>query len=126
MDCIALADRVGEEIPAGLLDPDAPHVGSYWEVHGRFVAQVEEAIDIKAAGLNHFTWVLDIRDRRTGEDLYPELRERVLAGPSDRAPLTRDMLRLNGYLLVPGATHPSEYLPSTHNPATTPWRPHNL
>jgi alpha-galactosidase len=51
----ALADRIGAEVPAVLLDPDAPHVGSYWEVHGRFVAQVEEAIDIKAAGLNHFT-----------------------------------------------------------------------
>jgi alpha-galactosidase len=123
---IALADRVGAEVPAVLLDPDAPHVGSYWEVHGRFVAQVEEAIAIKAAGLNHFTWILDIRDRRSGEDLYSELRERFLAGPADREPLTRDMLRLTGYMPVPGDTHLSEYLPYTHNPATRPWERYNL
>src|SRR5205085_1086377 len=105
----------------GLRQPYAENGGP-----GRFVAQVEEAIDIKAAGLNHFTWILDIRDRRSGEDLYPELRERFLAGPADREPLTRDMLRLTGYLPVPGDTHLSEYLPYTHNPATRPWERYNL
>ncbi len=29
----------------------------------------EEDLDIKAAGLNHFTWVLDVRRQSTGEDL---------------------------------------------------------
>ncbi|MBC7814077.1 MAG: hypothetical protein H7175_23185, partial [Burkholderiales bacterium] len=35
-------------------------------------------LDIKAAGINHFSWVFDIRDKETGEDLYPLLRERWL------------------------------------------------
>ena len=33
-------------------------------------------LDIRAAGLNHFTWILSIHDRRTGEDLYPLFRKR--------------------------------------------------
>src|SRR5262245_47035705 len=32
--------------------------------------------DIRAAGLNHFTWILSIRDRKSGEDLYPLFRKR--------------------------------------------------
>ncbi len=34
-------------------------------------------IDLRAAGLNHFTWVLDARHRDTGEDLYPVFREKL-------------------------------------------------
>jgi len=123
---IALADRLGIEPPAPLLDPDAPHDRAFWEVAVRFQGQVGEAIDIKAAGLNHFTWMLDVRDRRSGDDLYPELRARVLADPTEREPLTRDMLRLTGYLPVPGDMHLSEYLPYTHNPVTKPWERYKL
>jgi len=36
-----------------------------------------EEVDLKAAGLNHFTWVLDARHRDTGEDLYPAFREQL-------------------------------------------------
>ena len=34
-------------------------------------------IAITLAGINHITWLLDIRRSDTGEDLYPELRERL-------------------------------------------------
>jgi len=36
-----------------------------------------EQIDLQAAGLNHFTWVLDARHRDTGEDLYPAFRQKL-------------------------------------------------
>jgi alpha-galactosidase len=36
------------------------------------------------------------------------------------------MLRLTGYLPVPGDSHMSEYLPYTHNPATRPWERYHL
>jgi alpha-galactosidase len=36
-----------------------------------------EEIDLKAAGLNHFTWVLDARHRDTGQDLYPAFRAKL-------------------------------------------------
>ena len=34
-----------------------------------------DEIEMEACGINHFTWFQTIRDRRTGEDLYPRLRE---------------------------------------------------
>lgn len=123
---LALAERGGVEIPAVLQDPEAPHTRAYWEVVHAFQEQVGERIDIKAAGLNHFTWMLDVRDRHSGEDLYPELRTRFLERLAEREPLTADMLRLTGYLPVPGDTHLSEYLPYTHNPATKPWERYHL
>ncbi len=123
---IALAERTGVAIPAPLLDPETPHDHAFWEVATGFQTQVGEVIDIKAAGLNHFTWMLDVRDRRTGDDLYPALRANVLNSPAEREPLTRDMLRLTGYLPVPGDTHLSEYLPYTHNATTKPWERYKL
>ena len=64
--------------------------------------------------------------RRTGDDLYPLLRERFLDAPARFEPLTRDMLRLTGYVPVPGDAHLSEYLPYTHNPATKPWERYHI
>jgi alpha-galactosidase len=36
-----------------------------------------ERLEITAGGLNHFSVLLEVRDRQTGEDLYPELREKA-------------------------------------------------
>lgn len=123
---VALADRFGLDVPPVLLDPAAPHDRAFYQVAHAFEAQVGEVIELKAAGLNHFTWMLDVRDRCSGEDVYPELKARFLAGPADREPLTRDMLRLTGCLPVPGDSHLSEYLSYTHNPATKPWQRYDL
>jgi len=35
----------------------------------------KERLHVVAAGLNHFTWYLKIRDKETGEDLYPMVKE---------------------------------------------------
>ncbi len=121
---MALADEVGVPVPDVMRDPEAPHDRAFWAAHRAFQAEVATRVDIKAAGLNHFTWMLDVRDRRDGEDLYPLLRERFLAAKNE--PLTRDMLRLTGALAVPGDTHLSEYLPYVHNPATRPWERYKL
>ncbi len=123
---VALADQLGVEVPEALLDPTTPHNHSFWQKIRPFRTQVTELLDIKAAGLNHFSWILDIRDQRTGADLYPALRQSFLSDKSGREPLTRDMLRLTGYLPVPGDTHLSEYLHYTHNPASKPWKRYGL
>ncbi len=126
MAAVALADHLGLELPAPLRDPHTAHTRAYWDEIASFRAQLESLVDIKAGGLNHFTWMLDVRDRRTGEDLYPLLRERILSDKTGREPLTRDMLRLTGYMPVPGDTHLSEYLHYTHNPVTKPWERYDL
>lgn len=69
-----------------------------------------EEVDVKAAGINHFHWVLDIRDARTGEDLYPQFRERLAAADPCYEPLSRECLRRFGLYPGPADNHVSEYL----------------
>lgn len=77
-------------------------------------------IDPTAAGLNHFTWVLDLRHRQTGEDLYPAFRQAMAARPMDQAGdanyrfgtrLSRYLLHAFGYWPSPSDDHIGEYLP---------------
>ena len=85
-----------------------------------------EDLDMKAAGLNHFTWVLDVRRKSTGEDLYPALRELLSHWPKDGDLLSRDLLDLLGLLPVIGNSHTGEYLPWVCDPRTKPWERYGL
>jgi alpha-galactosidase len=120
---VALASRFGLEVPMGLSSNAHPDV---WP-KARWVAQhMRPLIDVKAAGLNHFTWILDLRDRRTGEDLYLAFREAFMALPADFEPLTRAVFEATGLCPVPGDSHLAEYLPWCHDPQTKPWEKYNL
>jgi alpha-galactosidase len=75
--------------------------------------QQEEAkrwLDIKAAGINHFTWMLDIRDKATGRDLYPELREAARRAAQDFHPLSRHLLDVFGLMPTGGDEHVGELI----------------
>ena len=74
-------------------------------------------VDIRAAGLNHFSWILSIRDRQTGEDLYPLFRKRFFELDPSFEPLTRRVFEAFGLFPVPGDTHLCEYLPWVIRPA---------
>ncbi len=65
------------------------------------------------AGLNHFTWVIRLRDSETKEDLYPALRDLALASPGALEPATRRILLETGYLLAPGDNHIKDFLVPT-------------
>lgn len=120
---VALASRLGIEVPAGVNSDAHPDV---WVRSGEVARQAYPLIDIKAAGLNHFTWILDIRDRQTGEDLYPAFREAFLALTDSFEPLTRAVFRAAGLCPVPGDSHLDEYLPWCHDPQARPWEKYNL
>ena len=83
-------------------------------------------MDIRAAGTNHFTWILSIRDKRTGDDLYPLFRERFASFDPKFEPLTRDVFNAFGWFPVPGDTHLCEYLPWVADPITKPWDKYNI
>jgi alpha-galactosidase len=120
---VALAERFGIVVPPGVnsnANPDA------WPLAGQIARQVEPLVDIKAAGLNHFSWILDVRDRRTGEDLYPAFRRAWPALPADFEPLTRAVMDMTGLCPVPGDSHLAEYLPWCHDPQTRPWEKYAL
>lgn len=67
-------------------------------------------LDIKAAGLNHFTFIYDLRDNETGEDLYPEFAERLAAMPPDFEPLSRRLFDAFGLFPATGDGHAGEYV----------------
>lgn len=121
---VALADDLGIEVPPGLTGVHAaidqsPH-------HHRMREQVVPLIEIRAAGLNHFTWILSVHDRRTGEDLYPLLKKRFFELKPEFEPLTRDMFAAFGLFPVSGDTHLCEYLPWLSDPQTRPWEKYNI
>ena len=72
---------------------------------------VKPFFDIKAAGLNHFTCMLNVWDRKTGRDLLPELKRRFAGLPPEFEPLTQAMFDTFGLLLVQGDSHIVESVP---------------
>jgi alpha-galactosidase len=82
--------------------------------------------DIKACGLNHFTWMIDIRERATGRDVYPLAREKIKSLPLTFEPLTRKVYELFDLIPVPGDCHLAEYLPYTHNTNHKTWERYNI
>jgi alpha-galactosidase len=118
-----LAEAYGLEVPAAADLHSDPANAPYIHLLGTAGRQ---QFQIKAAGLNHFTWIMDIRDRQTGEDLYPALRAANERVRRNFEPLSRDLFSLFGYCPVPGDTHLCEYLPWTHDPTAKPWEHYNL
>ena len=121
---MALAGDLGIEVPPELT---GMHASADQYVAQQLVRkQIVPLVDIRAAGLNHFTWILSIHDRRTGEDLYPLFRERFFELDPKFEPLTRDVFSAFGWFPVPGDTHLCEYLPWTSDPVTKPWEKYDI
>jgi alpha-galactosidase len=85
-----------------------------------------ERLKILAGGVNHFSWVLEIHDRKTGEDLYPLFRKRWQDMDPKFEPLTREVFDAFGYLPVPGDEHLCEYLPWVSDPVSKPWEKYDI
>lgn len=121
---LTLAKELGITVPPGVVNTNAdPDI---WPKMHQVIDQVLPLIDIKAAGLNHFTWMLDVRCKRTGADLYPLVREQWQRHPADFEPLTTRLFHAFGYLPVPGDQHLCEYLPWLSNPVTKPWEKYGI
>lgn len=74
----------------------------------------KEHIDVKAWGINHFTWMSDIRDKRTGEDLYPLFREKEKTYNPEYSKLSRFIFHRYGLLPTSGDGHLGEFFPYAH------------
>jgi alpha-galactosidase len=120
---VALAGRLGIDVPPGVNSDARP---DSWPLASRVARQAKALVEIKAAGLNHFSWILDLRDRCSGEDLYPSFREALMELPAGFEPLTRAVFRAVGLCPVPGDSHLAEYLPWCHDPHTRPWEKYRL
>ena len=69
-------------------------------------------IDITLAGINHLQWLLDIRDTKTGEDLYPKVRKRIQDPAKVPAgyKFSAEVCRLFGYFPSPADNHVADYI----------------
>jgi len=92
------------------------HVGL---CHGVFMGRNDVAkimgldphrVDVFAAGLNHFQWLLQITDKETGEDLQPLLREKEKTYDHMFMPLSRKLYRAFGKYPSCSDDHLGEYI----------------
>ncbi len=121
---LALAGHFGFKIPAGHINAHADP--ETWPRLMVLAKQALERIEIKAAGLNHFTWMLDVRDKRTGQDLYPLFSEAWSRFDPSFEPLTRRVYNAFGRFPIPGDEHLAEYLPWVSDPFTKPWEKYDI
>lgn len=121
---VALAKELGIRVPDSLegMHADVMQHPLQHEV----MRQAVPLLDIRAAGTNHFSWIISVHDKRTGEDLYPLLRKRFFELDESFEPLTRRVFRDFGLFPVPGDTHLCEYLPWMSDPLTKPWEKFNI
>lgn len=121
---LVLAKDLGFSVPEGI-------TGTYSDIiqfplFAQVTKQAVNRIELRAAGLNHFSWALSIHDKQNGEDLYPLFRERWAALSPDFEPLTRAVFDAFGIFPVPGDTHLAEYLPWLSNTERRPWEKFNI
>lgn len=103
--------------------------GDEWEIYRIIFGHPEElfgTLDIKAAGINHFTFMLDIRHRQTGEDLYPLFAQRLREFTPPIQPLSQRIFDAFGVFPATGDGHLSEYVHWAHDPQTKPWEKYHL
>lgn len=86
--------------------------------HGVFMGQDDvaqilsrpyDSIKVFAAGMNHFQWLMSIRDAATGEDLYPEFWAREAVFDKGFRPYSRRMARAFGLWPTCSDDHLGEY-----------------
>ncbi|MCA9935511.1 MAG: hypothetical protein H6662_13185 [Ardenticatenaceae bacterium] len=120
---VLLRERYGIDVPDGVnLHSDPANTGTI-----RSMANAgRQHVHIKSAGLNHFIWLLDVRDKQTGEDLYPALRAALADVPPTLEPFSMDLFRAMDTCPIPGDTHLVEYLHLAHDPLAKPWERYEI
>jgi len=121
---VALAKELGIQVPAGLEGMHADVIQH--PLQHEVKRQAVPLLDIRAAGTNHFSWIMSVHDKRTGEDLYPLLKKRFFELDEKFEPLTRRIFHDFGMFPIPGDTHLCEYLPWMSDPITKPWEKFNI
>ncbi|SDB90637.1 alpha-galactosidase [Sanguibacter gelidistatuariae] len=100
---------------ASVVAPDIQAVGLchsvYWTAHdlAEVVGIPVEETRFRAAGVNHQAWLLEWTHE--GRDLYPTLRERILADPGLERRARVEIFRRIGYYPTETSEHSAEYLP---------------
>lgn len=90
----------------------------------RLVGRPADQLHAVTAGLNHFAWLLELRDRQTGEDLKQVVEQKVRDGADSDFRVLARWLEQYGCVGVSGDTHMAEMLafdPDIHYHDTPPF-----
>ncbi|GAB4266323.1 MAG: 6-phospho-beta-glucosidase [Candidatus Promineifilaceae bacterium] len=123
LTAVLLRNHFGIDVPDGINMNSNP--GNAPAKH-LLAAEARKRVKIKSAGLNHFIWLMDVRDNETGEDLYPLLRQEMANAPASLDSFSLELFRIFGYLPIPGDTHLAEYLHLLHDPTAKPWERYHI
>lgn len=94
-------------------------IGMATAVVGQALDLPPDEIDPLAAGLNHFTWILELRHKATGRDLYPAFKRAMTKTNTNTIglgdyrfgiKLCRYLMEVFGYWPSPSDDHVGEYL----------------
>lgn len=72
--------------------------------------EVASWLDVQACGINHLSFMTHARDRRTGKDVYPILRERLRECDPSFDPISRRLYDELGLLPIGGDLHVGEFI----------------
>ena len=76
----------------------------------RLLDRPVETLEINIGGINHFHFVLGVRDRDGGEDLLPALHRALADGAGDLPPFARCLYDSFGALPFPADAHLAEFV----------------
>lgn len=91
----------------------------------RIAQAAHQRLNVLAAGVNHFTWFLSIRDRETGEELLP-LFKKLFLEQTKFEPYTRDMIATFDQCPTSGDAHFLEYVPYTSSMQRGGWQRYDI
>ena len=103
--CLAI-NRLTEVEAVGICHGPFATLNKAAEVLGKEPEQIE----LTVGGINHFHWVLGIKDATDGTDLYPRFAERMEQQAWGLGPLVRYFYDTFGLLTYPSESHPGEYV----------------
>jgi len=95
------------------------HVKAVGLCHGvfraiRFISQYldipMDAIEVTSAGMNHFYAVLQVIEKKTGQDLFPGMMERLSNDDSFPPSLWKKLIDVAGWFTYPSDDHIGEYV----------------
>lgn len=94
-------------------------IGEGMRIAAKILEKKPGDVEFKAYGLNHFTWVHDMRDSKTGKDLYPLFREKEKSYDPEFEKLSRFLFHQFGLFPTAGDGHLGEFFPYAHEMMST-------
>jgi len=85
-------------------------IGAGYRIVSSILGIPADRFRLKACGLNHFTWIQDLRSLDTGDDLYPLFWDKLEHSDPSYEPLSRELAQVYGLYPAVGDTHAGEYI----------------